>query len=636
MPAHERAPALQRPPAEADPAGVPTLAAALVIALGIAVGVALGPVDPASHGWIAALLALALVAALTLVAASTRRWRWLAWLALASAASARGAASGVDAENAPAIVGDGVVSLEVLGASVPGPTCKVVVRPAGSQLRWRVDAAPDLCPLAEGDRLTAPAPALSAQVRAPRAPWTASDDPRRGTSAVISRLAMVVGERGAGGFHRTIAELRQRAWAASRGWPAGGLVVASVLGMPEALPPAEREAIREAGVGHLLAVSGLHVALAGVIAVGGFGRVAAALGGHAAPFTLLGIALVTLYVALTGAAPSAVRAAGMLGLTSIGAALGRPTHGPTLLAVCAAAMLMVHPAWASDPGLHLSLAAMAALVHPEAPPGLLVQSWRVTWATLPVTLWHFGTPAVLGVIANLMAIPVFTIAVLPAGMLGVLALPWIGASALEPASWGALLLLDLAALAERAPPVPPSALGWLSLGLLALRLVPRCVGPWLPSWPICAAVVALAWPWRTSPTLDAAWVAVGGGRSPAVLVPGVTPSGQPGVCITEPGISPGRFGAALAVLGDPLVLTLDAGRASEGQVALIQRWLARRGRWQGEGECRWTGDERPRRGLRACLAATGAADGMSKGTGSPEQVQCWADGSWRPLAEVTR
>lgn len=632
MPAHERAWALQRPPAEADPAGVPTLAAALVIALGIAVGVALGPVDADTSGWIAAALALGLAALL-----ARGRWRWLGWLALASAAIARGMAGGAGAENAPTIEGDGVVSLAVVGASVPGPTCEVTARPAGSQLRWRIDAAPELCPLAEGDRLVASAAALRAHLNAPRAPWSASNDPRRGASAVISRVAMVVGERGPGGFHRAVAQLRQRAWTASRGWPAGGLVVASVLGMPEALPPGEREAIREAGIGHLLAVSGLHVALAGVIAVGGFGRVAAALGGRSAIFTLLGIALVTLYVGLTGAAPSAVRAAGMLALSSLGAALGRPTHGPTLLAVCAAAMLVVHPAWASDPGLHLSLAAMAALVHPDAPPGLLVQSWRVTWATLPVTLWHFGTPALLGVVANLVAIPVFTIAVLPAGMLGVLALPWFGAAALEPASWGALLLVDLAALAERAPPVPPSAVGWLALGLLGLRLVPRCVGPWLPSWPICAAVVALAWPWRAREgTLDATWIAAGGGRSPAVIVPGATPSGEPGVCVGEPGISPGRLGAALALLGDPDVLALDAGRVSDGQVALIQRWLARRGRWRGAGECRWTGDERPRRGLRACLAASGAAEGMSRGTGSPEQVECWADGAWYPLAEARR
>lgn len=185
--------------------------------------------------------------------------------------------------------------------------------------------------------------------------------------------------------------------------------------------------------------------------------------------------------------------------------------------------------------------------------------------------------------------------------------------------------------------MPPSAVGWLALGLLGLRLVPRCVGPWLPSWPICAAVVALAWPWRAREgTLDATWIAAGGGRSPAVIVPGATPSGEPGVCVGEPGISPGRLGAALALLGDPDVLALDAGRVSDGQVALIQRWLARRGRWRGAGECRWTGDERPRRGLRACLAASGAAEGMSRGTGSPEQVECWADGAWYPLAEARR
>jgi predicted membrane metal-binding protein len=65
---------------------------------------------------------------------------------------------------------------------------------------------------------------------------------------------------------------------------------------------------------------------------------------------------------------------------------------------------------------------MAVLVRPvgygEAPPGLLRQSWEVTWATCPIGLVHFGEAAAWGVLSNLIAVPVFTLWVLPLGALG--------------------------------------------------------------------------------------------------------------------------------------------------------------------------------------------------------------------------
>ena len=602
---------------------------AWIVAVGVALGVLVGGLwaGPELGPW----AALAALSALALIAIPGAGWvrRGLCLAGVGLAALLHGAA-GRATPGAVEVVGAGAVELEVEGASWPGARCEVVVAAARDARRWRVDAPGELCPLASGDRLLVKADALGAHLAAPTLPWGGREDPRVGASAVITGLPAVVSWRGPNGFDRAVARLRQEAWAASRGWPAGALVVASTLGAPEALPPAEREAIREAGLGHLLAVSGLHVALAGVAAQATLGRLAAWLGwGGAAWLGLCALAPVGLYVGLTGAAPSAVRAAAMLGLGWLGAAVGRPAHGPTALALAAAAMLVVRPSWASDPGLHLSLAAMAALVHPAAPRGLLAQSWRVAWMTLPVALWHFESPAALGVLGNLVAIPVFTIAVLPAGLVGALALPWLGAEALRPASWGAEVILDLAALAEQAPPVTPAAAAWAAIGLGALRLCRSW--RWLPPLAVCVAVAAIAGPWRGAwPGLGGAWVAVGGERWPTVIAPA---EGASGVCVLEPGIAAGRLGAVLKAVGDPDVTSIAAGRVSEGQVAALRRALARRGRWAPGGECRWPGAGAAREGVRGCLRALGGEVAVARA--GDAGLECWADGGWRGV-ETTR
>src|SRR5690606_9681684 len=155
---------------------------------------------------------------------------------------------------------------------------------------------------------------------------------------------------------------RQRAWASTRGDPSASLVVAIGLGLRSALAPEQREQLRAAGLGHLIAVSGLHVAVAAMWLSLVVRRAVVMLGGS--PRWACAIAWLRLWasVGLTGAAASAVRAALMLTGIDLATIAGRPQHGPTLLATTAAAMLLWQPQWLLDPGFALSIAAMAAIV----------------------------------------------------------------------------------------------------------------------------------------------------------------------------------------------------------------------------------------------------------------------------------
>ncbi len=116
----------------------------------------------------------------------------------------------------------------------------------------------------------------------------------------------------------------------------------------------------------------------------------------------------------------------MFGLAQAGDADGAPRPRPHCAGVDGRGDAGVATGVGARSGLHLSLAAMAILVHPSAPRGLVAQSWRVSFGTLPIVLVHFGQASLIGVAANVIAVPVFTLWVLPLGIAGMVAAQWWG------------------------------------------------------------------------------------------------------------------------------------------------------------------------------------------------------------------
>ncbi len=188
-----------------------------------------------------------------------------------------------------------------------------------------------------------------------------------------------------------------------------GLVEAVVLGRRDGIDRALRENFTRAGLAHLLAISGLHV---GVLA-GWCVILARALGARRRGW-LWGTAVVWVYVASLGFPAPATRAAGYMSI--IGISRARQRHPPpgAVLALALLIVLAVDPAAATSVGAWLSATAVWGTRTGVEALGrfrLLGASLGATLATAPITAFAFGAVAPIGILANLAAVPLASLAV---------------------------------------------------------------------------------------------------------------------------------------------------------------------------------------------------------------------------------
>lgn len=636
---------MQRRAAVADEGGVRILGFWLACGVALVVGHAwAGP-----HVGMAALLVAAAAGGIAAARASSAlvgpctgpRTRGQAWLCLAVWSAMLGRGAWAAENDAPAQwpgprgPATGVRELEIEEASSPGPRCHALARSGGVAV-W-LDAPPEACPLASGQRVRVLADRIRLHVdpELPGDPSPAAHARSQGAVAVatVDRVWPAGGDRSA--HWGWVAEQRQAAWQLTRGDPDASFVVAAGLGVRSTLSPAQADALRRAGLGHLIAVSGLNVGLAAWAILALMLRVGARAGG-------LGVVLswvpLVAYVLLAGTSPPAVRAGIMAVGVGLGGLLGRPHHGPALLVTTSVLMLAIRPAWAHDPGFQLSVAAMATLVRAPAGESMVRQTWRVTWVVLPFSLWHFGHAGAWGVVSNLVAVPLFTLWVLPLGLVGWWLVPWLGPLALAPAAWGARPILAVATFVARWPSPPAWSLGVAAGVAMAVGVAVRRRGAqgqlhpwwaWLPPVPVAAAVVlVVAWP-RAEGVPRAQWWAAGSPTAPAVVTV-AREEGRAIACVHAVSLSPDRF---VGLLG---ALALDgagfAPRAEGTPIDPHEQALARaleaRGLWVDAPE----GCPAPPPAaevaevLRSCRRRAGGRHGMA--LADAEGVRCFAAGQW--------
>ena len=230
------------------------------------------------------------------------------------------------------------------------------------------------------------------------------------------------------------AEIRERATAGlGRGMPAREAELARgfVLGQDDRIDPQTVEDFRRAGLSHLLAVSGENVLLLALLAM----PVLGALGIPLRERLVWVLALIAIYVPLTGAGPS-IQRAGVMGAAGVLATLaGRRSSRLYALVLALVVTLAIDPRVASDVGWQLSFAAVAGIFVLAAPLRAAIaarigsRGWRhalaegaavtiaATLATAPLIAFHFEAVSTTTLFANLLALP----AVAPAMWLGMLA-----------------------------------------------------------------------------------------------------------------------------------------------------------------------------------------------------------------------
>jgi len=265
---------------------------------------------------------------------------------------------------------------------------------------------------------------------------------------------------------------------------AAGLITALVVGDQGAVAGADWQVFRATGVAHLMSISGLHITMFAWLAaavVGWLWRRSArlCLRWPAASAALAGGVLLALcYALFSGLGVPAQRTVLMLATVAALRLSGARWPWPqTWLLACA--VVVAFDPWALlQAGFWLSFVAVGVLfasnigasgaINTRAAGrfySILREQWVITLALAPLSLVLFGQVSLVGLVANVLAIPWVTLLVTPLAMLGVL-LPALW----DVAAWAALLMLD--------------GLRWLAAWPWAVMSVAQA-----PGWAAAAALV---------------------------------------------------------------------------------------------------------------------------------------------------
>ena len=277
-----------------------------------------------------------------------------------------------------------------------------------------------------------------------------------------------------------------------------------------------RERYVRSGLAHLLSISGLHVGFiaAWLALILRKLHLAARARFGATALLLLG------YLWLLGFPAPAMRAGAMLVLADV-ARLRERVVAPRGVVAFAALGVLVQDAWAlHSVGAWLSVAGVGAVVwagraFARAPclARLAAPALAATLVTAPISAFAFGTVAPIGVLANLIAIPLAGVAV--PGLVLALMLSWLGSGLAHLIAAGAglgLALLDL--VAQGAALVPgghvamvagwQAALLWAAVAAAAWWLWHSPRRRWLIAARVAfGATVLVATTFRDVVTLDA-------------------------------------------------------------------------------------------------------------------------------------
>jgi competence protein ComEC len=235
----------------------------------------------------------------------------------------------------------------------------------------------------------------------------------------------------------------------------GSIASALITGRRDAISTPVNDAMYISSLAHVLSISGYHMAVvAGVV----FFIVRAGLAlvpGFALRYpikkwaALAALLATTFYLLLSGAEVATQRSFIMTAIVLVGVLVDRATLTFRTLAVSALAVLLLAPEAVVHPSFQMSFAATLALIagYQHGLPGLSAKTdsslaarialWGVReiaglifasllagFATTPYAAFHFHRLAPYGVLANLLAMPIVSAWVMPAGMLALVAMPF--------------------------------------------------------------------------------------------------------------------------------------------------------------------------------------------------------------------
>lgn len=452
---------------------------------------------------LAAVVAVVAVVVVAIVFTDLRTITALAAVAACGLGAWRGEAAAVVDRGPTAVaghLGSGAVVLRgtVADSGVPGRDDAIVVdvsEVATGSGTWRVTGAVVAQPLSAvavlpGDTVDVQTQSLRAP---PQRPGALSETAleRVGVAAIAAAAQVTVLAHGGPSVARVAEQLRAALTATvdrALPEPEATLVLGVAFGIHARITGAVKAPLQDAGLVHVVAVSGLKV----VMVAGLVEALARARGWSRRRRAFASLATIGAYVVLSGAGAAALRSSAMVGAGLLLSRDGRRPHSFALLGLCAATLLLIEPAVATDVGFQLSFAGTAGILLLAAPlaarlpgPAVLVEPFAVTvaaqLATAPITAGTFGVLSLVGPAANVLALPLIPVTIVSGGV-GSLAAAVAPAFGWLPLHVAGLACATILAIAQGAAALPFAA--------LQVQLWPAA---WTAAELVAVAAGAVAW-----------------------------------------------------------------------------------------------------------------------------------------------
>lgn len=290
----------------------------------------------------------------------------------------------------------------------------------------------------------------------------------------------------------------------------GAMANALMTGERSGISQATNDLYRDAGIFHILSISGLHMAIMGgaVFIALRFGLAAIprlALNYPIKKWAAVAAAIAAFgYLLISGGAHPTVRSFVMILIMLVAIVLDRPAIALRNVALAALVILAVLPESLFNAGFQLSFAAVVALVsayethqerarrrdrrgfiQPSRTP--LMRAWHGVWlfmigtvattviaglATAPFAAFHFHATQQYAVLTNMLAIPLSNLLVMPAALAAFIAMPmgleatplWVMGGGITAMTWSAHQIATLPGAVVAIPAFPERALQLMTLG----------------------------------------------------------------------------------------------------------------------------------------------------------------------------
>ncbi len=289
----------------------------------------------------------------------------------------------------------------------------------------------------------------------------------------------------------------------------GSVAAALIAGERAGISDETNEDLRKAGLAHILSISGLHMVLAAGVVMMSLRSLFALFPAFSARYSVkkyaafLSLLSCTFYLAMSGADVAAQRSYVMIVVMLCALLADRAAISMRNLAIAAAAMIAISPHEILGPSFQMSFSATAGLIAAFAwwsdrrtsrqsatedrraqPRGMIAKMLIPAVATGATSLvagvasgifaaYHFNNTAPLGMIGNVLALPVISILVMPFAVLSLLLMPlqldWLP---LQIMGFGVLLVRYIASfVASFSPDGNPGVMPVMTLILWTIALV---------------------------------------------------------------------------------------------------------------------------------------------------------------------